>query len=89
MRNRQEVNINNVYKGMRIKSVLPSRWAEVMTSSPYVWMKGKVTGVNKRDGKVTSINVRIKWSKCQYYFKINLQALPSENGVFTSIYKAL
>lgn len=84
---RQQVNVNNVHRGMRIKAVLPTKWAEVKSDSPYIWMKGKVTDIFIKDDHISAISVRIKWKPYKYYFKIKIEALPNSDGVFTSIYK--
>lgn len=36
-----------VYVGMKIKCAVPARWLEVPSKSAYVWMKGRITEVNK------------------------------------------
>lgn len=36
-----------VYVGMKVKCAVPARWLEVSSNSPLVWMKGRITEVNK------------------------------------------
>lgn len=92
MRNRREVNINNVRVGMRVKIALPAVWCQVNYTSPIVWMKGKIVRIDysKKDNtKVCGISMNVKWNKHHHYFKLtNLWAgTARKNGVFSNIYQ--
>lgn len=90
MRNRGEVNIRNVYEGMRIKVSLPTLWLGIKNANkPYTWLKGKVCKVYNRNGEVKGIYFSLRLKRHRYLKIDNMEAYPSKDGIFTSIFKCM
>lgn len=53
MRNNKE--IDTPFIGMRIKMALPTYWCQVISDSPYQWLKGKIIEMVSDDCIVVSI----------------------------------
>lgn len=53
MKNNKE--ISTPFIGMRIKMALPTYWCQVISNSPYQWLKGKIIEIPNDDCIIVSI----------------------------------